>query len=154
MLLSLLFAVLTLIPMIMLIILIKIKIKSGKSLIKIINYEFYIFLILSFAFFTISLYVVIMGRNAESLMVTSLMFSLSIYFGTFSIITRNSITRKGIIILSGIPHLLKWQDIQRFAISGRRIYFKSQKGYSSIIVYNKNIKDFQNLLNIKISYSK
>ncbi|WP_411681976.1 DUF5673 domain-containing protein [Clostridium thailandense] len=124
-----------------------IKHKSGKSLIKITNYEAVLFYALGIVLFAISLYVVFFKRNQDFIFVFTTIVIMGSYFISWSIAIRNSICEKGIIIF---PFLLKWSDIERFAINGEKIYFKKKKGYDSIIVNNKNTKELKKVLSSKI----
>lgn len=127
-----------------------IKRKSGKSLIKIKNYDFILFCALGIVFFGISAYMAFLKVNKGFIIVAATMLFISIYCISCSIIIRNSVCEKGIVILNNFPFFIKWSDIQRFGINGKIIYFENKKGYASIKVSDKNIKHIEEILSAKI----
>lgn len=127
-----------------------IKRRAGRSLIKIYNYKFSIFCSLGIVFFVISTYSMFLKINKDSIFIAITMLLLDIYFIGCSIIIRNSVCEKGIIVLENFPIFIKWNDVQRFGVNGKIIYVEKKKGYASMDVSSENIKDLEEILSEKI----
>lgn len=148
---SSLFIFIELILLLMIIVLLIVKIMSGKSLIKINNLLSIVLFILGIICFTGYLYILFFQRSKIFSFHAITLIMLSLYLTCCSITIRNSICEKGIIIFDNFPILVKWNKIQKFAITSNRIYFKKRNGYGSMIISKHNLNDIQKILSKKIN---
>ncbi|NMM64788.1 hypothetical protein HBE96_19460 [Clostridium sp. P21] len=128
-----------------------VKRKSGKSLVKIKNFEVTIFYVVAVLYLIIPLCIMLFKKEKPLIPIIVTMMILSAYLISCALIIKNSISEKGIIVLNGFHFLIKWNDIKRFAVNGKKIYFEKNNGYFSIVLNKNNVKDVEKILSSKIN---
>jgi len=140
----------------MIVYLLRLKRNAGRSMVKLTCIGVWSILDASAFCFLLAMYSILHKSRVDqiSLLISLLLFIASIYCFVHGLVQRNSIAENGIIIYGPFPHLLKWEDIRRFRVQGRRIYLEDQKGYASIDILNRDVNAVERALENKMGLKR
>jgi len=140
-----------LLPLVMLIVLLVLIKKSGGILLRVKSFETIPYATLSLICFVGCIYLFFIRGEGYGYYAIST-FPIGVYMISHSLISKKTIREKGIIILNPFPSLLKWVDIDSFGVYGRKIYFKKNKGFASIVGSNGDIEDIVKVISKNVTH--